>query len=76
MFTAYHRDDWLFSADGLDATLAFVLGCVGPTLLGDAVVWSGGRVAAVVRGDGTVIRLDGTSPAPPLLPSRDPAPPR
>jgi hypothetical protein len=75
MFTAYHRDDWLFSADGLDATLAFVLDCIDPTSPGDAVVWSGGRVAAVVRGDGTVIHLDGTSPAPPPLPSRDPAPP-
>jgi hypothetical protein len=73
MFTAYRRDDWLFSADGLDATLAFVLGCVGPPLSGDAVVWSGAQVAAVVRGDGTVIHLDGTSPAPPPPPPRDPA---
>jgi hypothetical protein len=76
MFTAYRRDDWLFSADGLDATLAFVLGCIGPTRLGDALVWSGARAAAVVRGDGTVIHLDGTSPAPPPLPPRDLAPPR
>ena len=32
MFTALHRDDFIYSADSLDAVLAFVLDCIDPTM--------------------------------------------
>ena len=58
MFTALHRDDFIYSADSLDAVLAFVLDCIDPTMPEDAVVWQGSLVVAVVLATGRVIRLD------------------
>ena len=58
MFTALHRDEFIYSADSLDAVLAFVLDCIDPTMPEDAVVWQGGLVVAVVLATGRVIRLD------------------
>ncbi len=58
MFTAYHRDEWSYSADTLDVVLAFVLDCIDPTAAEDAVIWQGGIVVAVVLATGRVIRLD------------------
>ena len=64
MFTALHRDEFLFSDASLDAVLAWVAEVNEPQFGEDAVVWCGGRLVAVCRSDGTVIRLDGP-PAPP-----------
>ncbi len=58
MFTALHRDEFIYSADSLDAVLAFVVECIDPALPEDAVVWHGGLVVAVVLATGRVIRLD------------------
>jgi hypothetical protein len=58
MFTALRRDDFIFSADSLDAVLAFVLDCIDPTKPEDAVVWRGGLVVAMVLATGRFIRLD------------------
>ena len=58
MFTALHRDEFIYSADSLDAVLAFVVECIDPTMPEDAVVWQGGLVVAVVLATGRVIRLD------------------
>jgi hypothetical protein len=58
MFTALHRDDFLYSADSLDAVLAFVLDCIDPTMPEDAAVWHGGLVVAVILATGRVICLD------------------
>ena len=58
MYTALHRDEFVHSADSLDAVLAFVLNCIDPTMPEDAVVWHGGLVVAVVLATGCVVRLD------------------
>jgi hypothetical protein len=58
MFTALHRDDFMYSADSLEDVLAFVLDCIDPTFAEDAVVWKGGLVVAVVLSMGTVVRFD------------------
>ena len=60
MFAALHRNDFIYSADSLDAVLAFVLDCIDPTQPEDAVVWHGGLVVAVVLATGRVICLDAT----------------
>ncbi len=58
MFTAMHRDEFLFSADTLDAVLAFVLDCIDSTATTDTVVWQNGLVVAVVLARGRVVRPD------------------
>ena len=58
MFTALHRDDFIYSADSLDAVLAFVLDCIDPTMPEDSVVWHEGLVVAVILATGRVIHLD------------------
>ena len=58
MFTALHRDDFIYSADSLDAVLAFVVECIDPTAPEDAVIWKNGLVVAVVLATGRVILLD------------------
>jgi hypothetical protein len=72
MFTALHRDEFLFSADSVDAMLAFVLDCIDPSMLEDAVVWQGGLVVAVVLFTGRIIRLDALPVPSPEVPA-DPA---
>jgi hypothetical protein len=67
-YTALHRDEFIFSNAGLDAVLAFVADCNEPQFGEDAVVWCGGRVVAVCRADGAVVRLDGP-PAPLAAPA-------
>ena len=67
-YTALHRDEFIFSDASLDAVLAFVADCNEPQFGEDAVVWCGGRVVAVCRADGTVIRLD-APPSPPAAPA-------
>jgi hypothetical protein len=58
-YTALTRDEFVHSDAGLNALLAFVLGCVDPTLPEDCVLWhSKGRVAAVVLASGRVVRFD------------------
>ena len=69
MFTALHRDEFLYSADSLDAVLAFVLDCIDPTMPEDAVVWQGGLVVAVVLATGRVIRLDALPVPSPEVPA-------
>jgi hypothetical protein len=64
MFFAYHRDEYLIAGESLDAVLAFVADCNDPAFNEDSVVWHGGRLVAVCRSDGTVVRFDGP-PAPP-----------
>jgi hypothetical protein len=56
MFTALHRDEFMFSSDTLEDVLAFVLDCIDPSLLEDAVIWRAGQVVAVVMANGTLIR--------------------
>ena len=68
MFTAYHKDDWLFSHDGLDAVLAFVAEINEPQFNEDVTVWQGHRVIAVCLSGGRVVRFDGAPPAPPAAP--------
>jgi hypothetical protein len=67
-YTALHRDEFLFSDASLDAVLAWVAEVNKPQFGEDAVVWHGGRVVAVYRADGTVVRFDGP-PAPPAAPA-------
>ena len=70
MFTALHRDEFLYSADSLDAVLTFVVECIDPTAPEDAVIWKNGLVAAVVLATGRVIRLDALPvPASPEVPA-------
>ena len=52
----------------LSAVLAFVADVNEPQFGEDAVVWCGGRLVAVCRSDGAVIRLD-SAPAPPAAPA-------
>jgi hypothetical protein len=61
-YTALHRDEFIFSDASLEAVLAFVADCNEPQFHEDSVVWCGGRVVAVCRSDGTVVRFD----APPV----------
>jgi hypothetical protein len=68
MFFAYHKDEYLIAGPSLDAVLAFVAECADPAFCEDAVVWFGGRVVAVCRADGTVVRFD-SPPAPPAAPA-------
>ena len=58
MFTALHRDEFMFSADSLEDVLDFVLDCIDPSFAEDAVVWKGGLVVAVVLANGSLIRFD------------------
>jgi hypothetical protein len=67
-YTALHRDEFLVSGARLDAVLAFVADCNEPHFGEDAVVWCGGRLVAVCRADGTVIRFD-APPVPPPAPA-------
>jgi hypothetical protein len=67
-YTALHRDEFLFSDASLDTLLAFVADCNAPQFGEDAVVWCGGRVVAVCRADGAVVRFD-APPAPPAVPA-------
>ena len=64
MFTALHRDEFIFSADSLDTVLAFLAECIDPSAAEDAVIWKNGLVVAVVLSSGRVIRLDAI-PVPP-----------
>jgi hypothetical protein len=67
-YTALHRDEFIFSAASLDAVLAFVADCNEPQFHEDSVVWCRGRVVAVCRADGAVVRFD-LPPAPPAVPA-------
>ena len=58
MFTALHRDEFMFSSDTLEDVLAFVLDCIDPSFGEDCVIWHAGQVAAVVLSTGTVVRLE------------------
>ena len=58
MFTAYHRDEFLFSSDRLDEVLGFLADVMDPSLPEDGAVWHHGRVVAVVLSTGTILRLD------------------
>ena len=68
VYTALHRDEFIFSDASLDAVLAFVADCNESQFGEDAAVWCGGRLVAVCRADGTVVRFDGP-PAPPAVPT-------
>ena len=68
LYTALHRDEFIFSDVSLDAVLAWVAEVNEPQFGEDVVIWGGPRVAALCRSDGTVIRLDGL-PAPPSAPA-------
>jgi hypothetical protein len=67
-YTALHRDEFLFADASLDTVLAFVADCNAPQFGEDAVVWCGGRVVAVCRPDGSLVRFDGP-PGPPAAPA-------
>ncbi|HKI36063.1 MAG TPA: hypothetical protein VKA46_29675 [Gemmataceae bacterium] len=65
LFFAYHRDEYLISGTTLDAVLAFAAECNEPQFQEDAVVWRGGRIVAISRADGSIVRFDGPPPVPP-----------
>ena len=67
-YTALHRDEFIFSDASLEAVLAFVADCNESQFGEDAAVWCGGRLVAVCRADGTVVRFD-LPPAPPAVPA-------
>ena len=67
LYFAFHRDEYLTSAPTLEEVLAFVTACTDPSFLEDAVIWHGGRVAAVVMANGAFFRFD-------ALPALEPVP--
>jgi len=74
LFFAYHRDEYLVAGESLEAVLAFITDCNESQSGEDAVVWQGGRVAAILRSSGGVIRFDApAAPAPGGVADEDPA---
>ena len=65
LFFAYHRDEYLLAGTSLEAVLAFLTDGHDAPSGEDAVVWHGGRVAAVLRSSGEVIRFDAPATPPP-----------
>ena len=58
MYTALHRDDFIYSTGSSTRSWPSSSSCIDPTMPEGAVVWQGGLVVAVVLAAGRVIRLD------------------